>query len=121
MMMTKNKKSLNAAALLEEARLQQGALKQLRAWQRNAMIASSCGVVLAWWGLTGGGTRLILGIAGMLMMILGILCAAVIGLGIRNGRRNVEQLLHAAKNLPFVSQQHNKCRAKGDKKCRISD
>ncbi len=94
--MAKNKKHLNAAALLEEARLQQGALKQLRAWQRNAMVASSCGVVLAWWGLTGGRTRLVLGIAGMLIMILGILCAAVIGLGIRNGRRNVEQLLRAA-------------------------
>lgn len=94
--MKTNKGHLNAVQLLEEARLQQSALEQLRSWQRNAMLASSCGMVLAWWGLSSSGARLIFGIAGVLFMLLGILCAAVIGLGIRNGRRNVEQLLRAA-------------------------
>ena len=66
--------------LLEEARQQKEALAQLGGWQRNAMLASSCGA------------------AGVLLTLAGILCAALIGLGIRNGRRNVERLLKAAES-----------------------
>lgn len=84
--------------LLEEARQQQAALERLGGWQRNAMLASSCGAALAWWGLSGGGSRMLFGIAGVLLALTGILCAAVVGLGIRNGRRNVEQLLQAAQS-----------------------
>ncbi len=84
--------------LLEEARQQKEALAQLGGWQRNAMLASSCGAALAWWGLTGGGVRSVLGAAGVLLTLTGVLCAALIGLGIRNGRRNVERLLKAAES-----------------------
>ena len=41
--------------LLEEARQQKEALAQLGGWRRNAMLASSCGAALAWWGLTCSG------------------------------------------------------------------
>ena len=84
--------------LLEEARQQKEALAQLGGWRRNAMLASSCGAALAWWGLTGGGARFAFGIAGALLTLAGILCAAVIGLGIRNGHRNIERLLQAAES-----------------------
>ena len=84
--------------LLDEAQQQKAALAQLGGWQRNAMLASSCGAALAWWGLTGGGARFAFGIAGALLTLTGILCAAVIGLGICNGHRNIERLLQAAES-----------------------
>lgn len=59
------------------------------------MLVSSCAAVLAWWGLSGAGLRLILGVVGVVLAIVGAGCAALIGLGIRNGRRNVERILQA--------------------------
>lgn len=92
----KKEKRLSRGTLLEEARLQKNALERLGTWQRNAMLASSCGVALAWWGLTGSGMQFLFGIVGTLLTLLGILCAAILGLGIRNGNHNVEKLLQAA-------------------------
>ena len=54
--------------LLDEAQQQKAALAQLGGWQRNAMLASSCGAALAWWGLTGGSARFAFGIAGALLI-----------------------------------------------------
>ena len=67
---------MNKTALLHEAKQQQQALRQLSLWKRIAMLLSSCAAVLAWWGIAG--------------------CAAVIGRGIRNGNRNVANILSAA-------------------------
>ena len=92
------KERASAGMLLEEARLQKNALKRLGSWQRNAMLASTCGVALAWWGLGGSGAQFVCGIAGALMTLLGILCAAILGLGIRNGNCNVEKILQAAES-----------------------
>ncbi|MDD6612711.1 MAG: hypothetical protein ACI3XW_02505 [Butyricicoccus sp.] len=90
------KAKLNKKQLIREAEQQKNALKQLTRWMKYAMIFSSCAMVLTWWGLTGAGVRLALGIAGVVLTIVGILCAALIGLGVRNGRRNVEHILQAA-------------------------
>ncbi len=98
-MKKEEKKRASAARLLEEAQLQKNALKRLGGWQRNAMLASTCGAALAWWGLSGNGVQLVCGAAGVLAALLGILCAAILGLGIRNGNRNVERLLRAAEAL----------------------
>ncbi len=90
------KAKLNKKQLLREAEQQKDALNRLKRWMQYAMIVSSCAVVLAWWGLTGAGVRFACGIAGVVFTLIGILCAALIGLGIRNGRRNVENILRAA-------------------------
>lgn len=90
------KAKLSKKQLLHEAEHQKGALDKLKRWMQYAMLFSSCAMVLTWWGLTGAGIRFACGIAGVILVILGILCAALIGLGIRNGRRNVEHILRAA-------------------------
>lgn len=86
----------NQKALLREAQQQKDALERLARWMRNAMLLSSCAAVLAWWGLTGSGLRLACGVTGVALALTGAICAAVIGLGIRNGRRNVRRILRAA-------------------------
>lgn len=87
---------MNKTVLLREAKQQQEALRQLSLWKRLAMLLSSCAAALAWWGMTGSGLRFAGGIAGILLAVLGAVCAAVLGLGIRNGNRNVEHILSAA-------------------------
>lgn len=89
------KPRLNKKQLIREAEQQKNALKQLSRWVTYAMLFSSCMMVLTWWGFTGTGIRFILGGVGTFLMIAGIICAAIIGLGIRNGRRNVERILQA--------------------------
>ena len=90
------KAKLSKKQLLREAEQQTDALNKLKRWMQLAMLVSSCAMVLTWWGLTGAGPRFVCGIVGVVLVTLGILCAAIIGLGIRNGRRNVEHILRAA-------------------------
>lgn len=90
------KTKLNKKQLIREAEQQKNALRQLTRWIKYAMLFSSCTMVLTWWGLTGEGVRMVFGIAGVILTIVGMVCAAVIGLGVRNGRRNVEHILKAA-------------------------
>lgn len=87
---------MNQTALLREAKQQKDALARLSRWMRNAMLLSSCAAVLAWWGLSGAGLRFACGVTGTALAIAGAGCAALIGLGIRNGSRNVSRLLQAA-------------------------
>lgn len=89
------KTKLSKKTLLLEARQQKDALKRLQGWLRNAMLLSSCAAVLAWWGLSGGGLRLACGVAGIVLAAVSVACAALIGLGIHNGRRNVDHILKA--------------------------
>lgn len=91
------KSKLSKKQLLREAEQQTNALNQLKRWMQYAMLLSSCALVLAWWGLTGAGVRFACGVIGIILVFLGVVCAAIIGLGIRNGRRNVANILHAAK------------------------
>lgn len=89
------KTKLSKKTLLLEAQQQKDALKRLQGWFRNAMLLSSCAAVLAWWGLSGGGLRLACGVAGIVLAAVSVACAALIGLGIHNGRRNVDHILKA--------------------------
>ncbi|MCF2670227.1 hypothetical protein JQM60_03625 [Butyricicoccus pullicaecorum] len=82
--------------LLREARQQKDALVRLSRWMQGAMLLSSCAAVLAWWGLTGAGLRFACGVTGVVLAIASAMCAALIGLGIRNGKRNVNHILRAA-------------------------
>lgn len=84
---------LSRNTLLREAAQQKDALRRLSGWLRNAMLLSSCAAVLAWWGLSGAGLRLACGVAGIVLAAVSVACAAILGLGIRNGRRNVAHIL----------------------------
>ena len=87
---------MNKTALLHEAKQQQQALRQLSLWKRIAMQLSSCAAVLAWWGIAGSGLRCAGGVCGVVIALGCAVCAAVIGRGIRNGNRNVANILSAA-------------------------
>ncbi len=89
------KTKLSKKTLLLEAQQQKDALKRLQSWLRNAMLLSSCAAVLAWWGLGGAGLRLACGVAGIVLAAVSVACAALIGLGIHNGHRNVDHILKA--------------------------
>ena len=80
---------MNKTALLHEAKQQQQALRQLSLWKRIAMLLSSCAAVLA-------GLRFAGGVCGVIIALVCAVCAAVIVLGIRNGNRNVANILSAA-------------------------
>ena len=84
---------MNKTALLHEAKQQQQALRQLSLWKRIAMLLSSCAAVLA---IAGSGLRFAGGVCGVIIALVCAVCAAVIGLGIRNGNRNVANILSAA-------------------------
>ncbi len=81
------------SALLEEARMQTMALKRIQRWLHIAILISTAGAGLIFYGLQGTAAWTVLGIA---VLALGLLAAILINYGLRNGRRNVEHILEAA-------------------------
>ncbi len=79
--------------LIKEADMQLKALKKIRLWFYAAVLVSTLGAALTYAGITINGW---LAIPGVFIIILGLFSAAVINLGIRNGRRNVEKIKQAA-------------------------
>lgn len=80
-------------ALKREADMQTKMIGNLVRWLRAALVLSSVGVVLAWWGFTGQGYRTGVGAAGALVTLLCMIAAVVINLGVKNGKRNVDKML----------------------------
>jgi hypothetical protein len=79
--------------LLREAQAQTRALMRLQVYKRLAYSLVAIGVILAWWGLVGGSSRAA-GIAGVVLVAIGVPASAVLYVGIKHGRTNVENMLY---------------------------
>lgn len=86
--------AMEKESLIKEAEMQLSALKKINAWKRIALIVSTFGVAAAYAGFSGAPASPFLGILGILLIIAGIFAAAVINLGLKNGRRNVEKIIN---------------------------
>lgn len=80
--------------LMTEAKMQLKALNKINEWKKLAVIVSAIGVAIAYAGISATPSNLFLGIPGILLTFAGIAAAAVINLGIKNGKRNVEKMIH---------------------------
>ena len=78
--------------LLKEAQDQTRALMRLQAYKRLAYSLVAIGVILVWWGLVGGSSR-VAGIAGVVLVAIGAPSSAVLYVGIKHGKQNVENML----------------------------
>ena len=78
--------------LLKEAQDQTRALMRLQAYKRLAYSLVAIGVILVWWGLLGGSSR-VAGIAGVVLVAIGAPSSAVLYVGIKHGKQNVENML----------------------------
>lgn len=78
--------------LLKEAQDQTRALMRLQAYKRLAYSLVAIGVILVWWGLVGGSSRAA-GIAGVVLVAIGVPSSAVLYVGIKHGKQNVENML----------------------------
>lgn len=80
-----------------EIKMQLGMLKRLERWKRLAAALSGIGMVLAWYGFKNGGAYVITGGLGILFSLLCLAAAVILLRGIRNGKRNVEKIIHIVK------------------------
>lgn len=78
--------------LLKEAQDQTRALMRLQAYKRLAYSLVAIGVILVWWGLVGGSSRAA-GVAGVVLVAIGAPSSAVLYVGIKHGKQNVENML----------------------------
>ena len=78
--------------LLKEAQDQTRALMRLQAYKRLAYSLVAIGVILVWWGLVGGSSR-VAGIAGVVLVAIGAPSSSVLYVGIKHGKQNVENML----------------------------
>ena len=78
--------------LLKEAQDQTRALMRLQAYKRLAYSLVAIGVILVWWGFVGGSSRAA-GIAGVVLVAIGVPSSAVLYVGIKHGKQNVENML----------------------------
>lgn len=81
--------------LAKEAKMQMEALKRINKWKNIALAISTLGVAIIYAGVAGIGDHLFLNFLGAAVLIIGIVAALVLNLGLKNGRRNVEKMLHA--------------------------
>jgi len=79
--------------LSKEVKQQMRALKMISRWRTLAFGISSIGVVLAYTGFSGSSQMLFAGICGVILTIVGFAGAAVLNLGIKNGRQNVDKII----------------------------
>lgn len=81
--------------LISEVKMQMTALEKINAWKKLAIFVSTIGVVVAYMGMSGTPSILFLRILGIFLIIAGFFSAAVLNLGLKNGRRNVEKMIDA--------------------------
>lgn len=85
---------LEKDSLLTEAKMQIKALKKINEWKRLAIIVSTIGVAIAYASIAGTPSHLFLGILGIFLTLAGAALAIITNLGLKNGRRNVEKMIH---------------------------
>ncbi|WP_234122264.1 hypothetical protein [Clostridium hydrogenum] len=83
--------------IMHEAEMQSKLLKNLSKWSRNVMVLSSIGIVLAYYGLSRSGVKFTFGIFGAVFAAVCAIVFFLINLGIRNGKRNVNDMLKLIK------------------------
>ena len=81
--------------LIEEIKMQMTALEKINAWKKLAIFVSAVGVAIAYTGLSGTPSVLFPGILGICLTAAGFFSAAILNLGLKNGRRNVEKMINA--------------------------
>ena len=81
---------------LQEARLQEKALKRLARWRTYSLAISAVGVAVSYYSFTATQKPFgyFTGAIGILMILAGVLASWCINIAIRNGRRNVEKILN---------------------------
>lgn len=81
--------------LIKEASMQTAAIQKIKVWLRLAYSACAIGFLLGWWGLYGSGPAPA-GVAGVVLLIVGVVLAVPIKIGVTNATKNVERILAAA-------------------------
>ena len=78
---------------LEEARREKRALHIIRGWFRTLFVLTACAVALAGWGFTTA--RLLPGIVGTVLALIGVSLTFVVHLCMVRGKQNVEKILES--------------------------
>lgn len=84
---------MNSRQVYLEAEMQTKEIIKLEKWYRMILAFSSIFIILAYWGLKGHGVRFILGIISVIFVIICVLVSAVINLGVKKGKNNVQNML----------------------------
>ena len=91
---------------LREAQLQTVAIQRLTVWLRLAYSLVAIGFLLGYGGFFGGyGTGL--GVAGVILLVLGAAASVVLKVGTTNAKKNVEKILAEAETTPDSSSSTN--------------
>ncbi len=80
--------------LSREAALQMKALGQIERWKKTALALSAIGVAFLYAGFGGQEKNIFFSILGISLLFAVVGSAAVLNLGLRNGKRNVEKILN---------------------------
>lgn len=83
----------------KEIEFQNSMIYNLQKWMRNVLAIASCGVALSYWAfiLKDGPLFTGVGIAAVIGTIICVICAAIIGYAIKNGKANVKKIVQANK------------------------
>lgn len=81
--------------LIKEAGMQTTAIQRIKVWLRLGYSAVAIGFLLGYWGFYGSGP-VWAGVAGIVLLVLGVLVSVPLKIGVTNAQKNVEKILQAA-------------------------
>lgn len=86
--------NMEKAKLENEVYLQKKALKTIDLWKNLCVGVSTLGVAMNFASVAGVHQSIILRIISIFFMVIGLICALVCNLALKNGRRNVEKMMN---------------------------
>lgn len=86
---------LNREQALDEARRQKEALARIGSWRRFLFLLTAFLAAAAVFGVTAEGPLFAMGVLAAAAAAVSFILTCVVDLSIRNGRRNVERILHS--------------------------
>lgn len=81
--------------LIREAGMQTAAIQRIKVWLRLGYSAVAIGFLLGYWGFYGNGP-FGAGVAGVVVLAVGVLVSVPVKIGVTNAQKNVERILAAA-------------------------
>ena len=89
---------LTKQQLLDEARKQKNALAVISVWRKWLFVLTTVSAVLGVFGIRSGGGWFFAGVVAAVTAVISFLLLLAVNLSIRNGHRNVENILESVQS-----------------------
>lgn len=89
-------KAMAKSAFITEAAMQIKMVRNLERWFSLLLTLSGIGIVFLWWSSNQENFQRMMQVSGVFLAVASFVAALIVKKGIRNGKENIEKILHLA-------------------------